>query len=251
MHLNLVIAFAAGLLGFFSPCIVPLIPGYLSFVSGVSLADMGSVPGGAAGPPGGGAPAPVARILGATLIFVLGFAAVFTTLGASASLIGAFVVTNREWLGRIAGVVVILFGFALLGVIRIPGWNRERRLQITERPAGLLGPFLVGTAFGFAWTPCVGPILGAILTLAATTQRAGDGALLLFVYSLGLGLPFLATALLLRTAFGALHVLVRHAHAIEMASGMFLVVMGAALLFDWVFRLNAWILHVVPFRPAL
>ncbi len=235
------IAFAAGLLGFFSPCVVPLIPGYLSFVSGVSLADLDAA----------ARRRHTGRVLGATLVFVLGFAAVFTALGASASLVGAFVLTNREWFGRIGGVIVILFGLAMLGVVKIPGWYRERRLQITERPTGILGTLLVGMAFGFAWTPCVGPVLGAILTLAATTQRAGDGALLLFVYSLGLGLPFLAAALLLGAAFGALRAISRHAHAIEVASGAFLVVMGTALLFDWVFRLNAWILHVIPFQPAL
>ncbi len=241
MHLNFVIAFAAGLLGFFSPCVVPLIPGYLSFVSGVSLADLDAA----------ARRRHTGRVLGTTCVFVLGFAAVFTALGASASLVGAFVLTNREWFGRIGGVVVILFGLAMLGVVKIPGWYRERRLRITERPTGLLGTLLVGMAFGFAWTPCVGPVLGAILTLAATTQRAGDGALLLFMYSLGLGLPFLAAALLLGTAFGALRAISRHAHAIEVLSGAFLVVMGAALLFDWVFRLNAWILHAVPFTPAL
>ncbi len=275
MHLNLVIAFAAGLLGFFSPCIVPLIPGYLSFVSGVSLAELGHAPGyptegmplppkGASqsSPPKGSSlsrptaqnlpkPSTAGRILWATLVFVLGFSVIFTALGASASLAGAFVLTNREWLSRIGGAVVILLGLSMLGVVKIPGLYRERRVQITRRPAGLGGTFLVGMAFGFAWTPCVGPVLGAILTLAATTQRAGDGALLLFAYSLGLGIPFLVTALLLTTAFSALRAVSRHAHAIEVASGAFLVVMGTALLFDWVFRLNAWILQAFPVRPAL
>lgn len=253
MHLNLVIAFAAGLLGFFSPCIVPLIPGYLSFVSGVSLAELGHAPGypteGMPLPPP--KPSTAGRILWATLVFVLGFSVIFTALGASASLAGAFVLTNREWLSRIGGVIVILLGLSMLGLIKIPGLYRERRVQITRRPAGLGGTFLVGMAFGFAWTPCVGPVLGAILTLAATTQRAGDGALLLFAYSLGLGIPFLVTALLLTTAFSALRAVSRHAHAIEVASGAFLVVMGTALLFDWVFRLNAWILQAFPVRPAL
>ncbi len=241
MHLNLAIAFAAGLLGFFSPCVVPLIPGYLSFVSGVSISELDAVE----------LRRHTGRVVGATLVFVLGFAAVFTALGASASLAGAFVLTNREWLSRIGGVVVILLGLSMLGIVKIPGWHRERRVQITRRPGGLAGMLLVGMAFGFAWTPCVGPVLGAILTLAATTQRAGDGARLLFAYSLGLGVPFLLTALLLTTAFGVLRTLARYAHAIEVASGTFLVVMGTALLFDWVFRLNAWILQAFPIRPAL
>jgi len=190
-------------------------------------------------------------VVGATAAFVLGFSLIFTALGASASLAGAFVLGNRELLSRIGGVVVILLGLWVLGVFKIPGLQRERRLSMTRRPTGVLGPVFVGMAFGFAWTPCVGPVLGAILTLAATTARAGDGAVLLFAYSLGLGLPFLATALLLTSAFGALSAVGRYARTIEVASGAFLVVMGAALMFDWIFRLNAWILQAFPFRPAL
>lgn len=241
MQVTLFIAFAAGVLGFFSPCVVPLIPGYLSFVSGVSLLEMDPLE----------RRRHVGRVLGATVAFVAGFSLVFTALGASASLVGGFVLGNREWLSRIAGVIVILLGLSLLGVIRLPGLYRERRLEITRRPAGVLGTVLVGMAFGFAWTPCVGPVLGAILTLAATTARAANGALLLFAYSLGLGIPFLATALLLTTAFSALRAFSRYAHAIEVASGAFLVIMGTALLFDYIFRLNAWILQIFPVRPAL
>jgi len=240
-HLNLLIAFAAGLLGFFSPCVVPLIPGYLSFVSGLSLAEMERADRGQH----------LGRILGTTAVFVLGFSLIFTALGASASLVGNVVLSNRDVLSRIGGAIVILLGLAMLGVVPIPGFSREHRVQITRRPGGWAGVLLVGMTFGFAWTPCVGPILGAILTLAATTQRAGDGALLLFVYALGLGLPFLAAALLLTTAFRMLRAVSRHLHAIEVASGAFLVVMGAALLFDWLYRLNAWILQAFPFRPTL
>ncbi len=240
-HLNLLIAFAAGLLGFFSPCVVPLIPGYLSFVSGLSLSEMDLSE----------RRQHVGRVLWTTTAFVLGFSLIFTALGASASLVGSFVLTNRELLSRIGGVIVILLGLSVLGVIKVPGFYRERRVHFTTRPKGVLGTFLVGMAFGFAWTPCVGPVLGAILTLAATAQRAGDGAVLLFAYSLGLGIPFLATALLLTAAFSVLRTISRYTHAIEVASGVFLVVMGTALLFDVIFRLNAWILQVSPIRPAL
>ena len=240
-HLNLVIAFAAGVLGFFSPCIVPLIPGYLSFVSGVSLAEL---------QPSERAKH-VRRGVLATAIFVLGFSIIFTGLGASASIFGAFVLGNRLLLTRIGGVIVILLGLSMLGVIKIPTLSRERRMHLTRRPATLLGALPVGMAFGFAWTPCVGPVLSAILTLAATTQRAVDGAALLFAYSLGLGMPFLVTAALLSTAFDVLRSVGRYGRVIETVSGAFLVVMGAALLFDLVFRLNSWILQVFPVRPAL
>jgi len=146
-HLNLVIAFAAGVLGFFSPCIVPLIPGYLSFVSGVSLAEL---------QPSERAKH-VRRVVLATAIFVLGFSIIFTGLGASASIFGAFVLGNRLLLTRIGGVIVILLGLSMLGVIKIPTLSRERRMHLTRRPATLLGALPVGMAFGFAWTPCVGP----------------------------------------------------------------------------------------------
>ena len=234
-------AFAAGVLGFFSPCVVPLIPGYVSFVSGVSLWDMQLAE----------RRRHLGRVLRATIAFVLGFSVVFTALGASASYVGAFVIGNRLLLSRIGGVIVILLGLTMLGVIRIPGLARERRIQVARRPAGALGAFPVGMAFGFAWTPCVGPVLGAILTLAATTQRAADGAILLLAYSLGLGIPFLGAAVLLKTTFEALRSLGRYARVVETASGVFLVVMGGALLFDLVFRLNAWILELFPLRPAL
>jgi cytochrome c-type biogenesis protein len=240
-HLNLVVAFAAGVLGFFSPCVVPLIPGYLSFVSGVSLWEMQLEE----------RRQHAGRVLIATVVFILGFSVIFTALGASASFFGAFVLGNRQLLSRVGGVIIIALGLVMLGVIKIPGLARERRMQVTHRRGGVLGAFPIGMAFGFAWTPCVGPVLGSILTLAATAQRAADGAVLLFAYSLGLGLPFLATALLLTTTFEALRALNRYARVIETASGVFLVVMGAALVFDLVFRLNAWILQVFPIRPPL
>lgn len=239
--MNLAVAFAAGVLGFFSPCVVPLIPGYISFVSGVSLWELQLAE----------RRRHLGRVLLATIVFILGFSVIFTALGASASFIGAFVIDNRLLLTRLGGVIVILLGLTMLGVVKIPSLARERRVQVARRPGGALGAFPIGMAFGFAWTPCVGPVLGAILTLAATTQRAADGAILLFAYSLGLGIPFLVTAVLLTTTFEALRSLSRYSRVVETASGVFLVVMGGALLFDLVFRLNAWILQVFPVRPGL
>jgi len=238
---NLLLAFAAGVLGFLSPCIVPLIPGYLSFVSGVSLAEM----------------RPVDRrqhrlqVLSSTLAFVLGFAIVFVALGASATYVGGFVLSNRLWLGRLGGVVIVLLGLSVLGVLKLPWLARERRVQVSRRRGGIFGALPVGMAFGFAWTPCVGPVLAAILTLAATSQRASTGAVMLLAYSLGLGIPFLVTAFLLTGAVDALGWVRRHGRAIETVSGAFLVLMGAALIFDLIFRLNALILRLVPFRPAI
>lgn len=237
--ITLVIAFGAGVLGFLSPCIVPLIPGYISLVSGLSLGEM--------------APAErrrhVGRVLAATALFVTGFAAIFTALGASASLLGGFVLTNRLLLSRIGGVLVIALGVAVL--LKVPALFRERKFHLTRRPLGLAGAVPVGMAFGFAWTPCVGPVLAAVLTLAATEQNAARGVLLLFAYALGLGLPFLGSALLLTLAFGSLAWLRRYSRSITAVSGVFLVIMGVALVTDALFTLNTWILRLVPFRPAL
>ncbi len=237
----LVIAFGAGVLGFLSPCVVPLIPGYLSFVSGVSLQD----------PEVAERRRHVAHVVVATTVFVLGFSAIFTALGATASLAGNFVLSNRQLLSRIGGIIVIALGLSVLGVIKLPGFYRERRVHFVHRPGGLLGAFPVGMAFGFAWIPCVGPVLTAILSLAATTERAVDGAVLLFAYSLGLGVPFLIAAVLLTSAFDALSWIKRHGRLIEGVSGTFLVVMGVALVFDMVFQFNGWILRLFPFRPVI
>ncbi len=240
VEVSWVIAFGAGVLGFLSPCIVPLIPGYLSFVSGVSLQEKGAARG-----------EHVAQALVTTGVFVLGFASVFTLLGATASLAGNFVLSNRQLFSRIAGAVIIVMGLSVLGVLKLPGFYREHRLTFTRSPKGTLGAFPVGMAFGFAWTPCVGPVLTAILSIAATANRAVDGAMLLFAYSLGLGLPFLLAAALLTTAFDALKWVARHGRMIEAVSGTFLVVMGIALMFDMVFRLNGWLLRIIPFRPGV
>lgn len=239
--LNLLLAFTAGVLGFVSPCIVPLIPGYLSFVSGISLTEMDLA----------ARRAKLGQVLVSTIFFVLGFSLIFTALGASASLLGAFIVDNRVALGRVGGTVVVLLGLSVLGVVKVPGLYRERRIALHRRPGGLLGAVPVGMAFGFAWTPCVGPVLAAILTLAATTQGASSGALMLLAYSLGLGLPFLAAAVLMTTAVDSFRWLRSHGRVLETVSGAFLVVMGGAMILDLIFRLNTWLFRVVPFRPAL
>ena len=238
---NLALAFAAGVLGFLSPCVVPLVPGYLSFVSGLSLGEMSLEQRRAS----------LGRIVLATVLFVLGFSTVFTGLGASASALGWIVLGNRALLTKVGGAVVILLGLAVLGIIKVPGLYRERKFQMEKRPFGLIGAVPVGMAFGFAWTPCVGPVLTAVLTLAAASQTAFSGAVLLFAYSLGLGLPFLITALLMSVAFDTMGWLRRHARSITAVSGVFLLVMGAAMVTDLLFTLNTWILQLVPFRPAI
>jgi cytochrome c-type biogenesis protein len=242
MHdVSLLLAFGAGLLGFLSPCIVPLIPGYLSFVSGVSLVEMRPEE----------RRQHLGRVLTATSLFILGFSVIFTAMGASASALGDLVLGNRLALSRVGGAIVILLGLAVLGIIKVPGIYRERRFQFQRRPLGLLGAFPVGMAFGFAWTPCVGPVLTAVLTLAAASQTAATGALLLFAYSLGLGVPFLVTAVLMSAAFDTMGWLRRNARAVTTVSGVFLLVMGTAMVTDLLFTLNTWLIQVVPIRPRI
>jgi len=235
------VAFAAGVLGFLSPCIVPLIPGYLSFVSGLSLGDMSMEE----------RRRHLGRVLVATLLFVLGFSVIFTALGASASALGNIVLDNRQWMSRVGGVIVIVLGLAVLGIIKLPGLYRARRIEMARRPLGLVGAFPVGMAFGFAWTPCVGPVLSGVLTMAAAAQTVATGAVLLFAYSLGLGLPFLVTAVLMTTAFDAMGWLRRNARVVTAISGVFLLVMGTAMVTDVLFTLNTWLIRLVPIRPAI
>ena len=240
-EVSLVVAFAAGVLGFLSPCIVPLIPGYLSFVSGLSLGDMSLEE----------RRRHLGRVLVATLLFVLGFSVIFTALGASASALGNIVLDNRQWMSRVGGVIVIVLGLGVLGIIKLPGLYRTRRIEMARRPLGRVGAFPVGMAFGFAWTPCVGPVLSGVLTLAAASQTAATGAVLLFAYSLGLGLPFLVTAVLMTTAFDAMGWLRRNARVVTTMSGVFLLVMGTAMVTDVLFTLNTWLIRFVPIRPAI
>jgi cytochrome c-type biogenesis protein len=235
-----IVALAAGALGFLSPCVLPLIPGYVAFVSGVSVAD-----------PKPGGPGSLLRVVGGTALFVIGFSLVFTVLGASASLLGGFVGEYRQVLTRAGGVVVVALGLAVLGVVRVPALYRTRRLAIERNRFGLMGALPFGMAFGFAWTPCVGPTLASILTLAASASTVAGGAALLFAYSLGLGIPFMLTAVVLSSAMAALRTLVRHGRAIERVSGAFLVLMGLVMVTDYLFVLNSWILSIVPIRPGL
>ncbi|MDR2934847.1 MAG: cytochrome c biogenesis protein CcdA [Candidatus Adiutrix sp.] len=182
-HVDLSSAFMAGLATFFTPCVLPLIPAWLVTVTGLSFEDLAAPEG-----------RPRTALLGPTLFFVLGFAAVFTLLGAAAGLLGGFL-ADLAWLLRAAaGAIMIFFGACLAGVINPAFLNRERRAALARRPLGLAGAFVVGLGFAAGWTPCVGPVLASILALAAKESSAGQGARLLAVFSLGLGLPFLVLA---------------------------------------------------------
>nr|WP_306268135.1 cytochrome c biogenesis CcdA family protein [Pararhizobium sp. IMCC3301] len=178
-------AAAAGLLSFVSPCVLPLVPPYLCFLAGVSLDELTDEQR---------PPVLASRIIIASLFFVFGFATVFVALGASASLIGAFVTEYLTILSYVAGAIIIVLGLHFLGVFRIGLLFREARFQPRNKPLGFLGAYVIGLAFAFGWTPCVGPVLATILLIAASGGNAWDGALLLFAYALGIGIPFILAA---------------------------------------------------------
>jgi cytochrome c-type biogenesis protein len=211
------IALVAGLLSFLSPCVLPLIPSYVGFLTGMSAEELGTRRGTA---------------LLHALWFVAGFTLIFVLLGASASALGALLRDWQVWLGRVGGLLVILFGLYLLGVLRPALLTRERRLHLGTKPLGYLGSAAVGLTFGAAWTPCVGPILGAILTLAAARSSVGEGMVLLGWYALGLAVPFLLTAVALERFLAWFQRFRPYLPWIERVSGAILIVLGILLITD-------------------
>ena len=211
------IALAAGLLSFLSPCVLPLIPSYVGFLTGMSAEELGTRRG-------------IALLH--SLWFVAGFTLIFVLLGASASALGALMRDWEVWLGRIGGVLVVVFGLYLLGVLRPAFLMRERRLHLATKPLGYLGSAVVGVAFGAAWTPCVGPILGAILTLAAARSSVGDGMVLLGWYALGLAVPFVLTAVALERFLAWFQRFRPYLAWVERVSGTILIILGILLITD-------------------
>jgi cytochrome c-type biogenesis protein len=220
-EVTLLAAFAAGFLSFISPCVLPLIPGYISFVSGVSVEEMRA----------DAAPATSRlQVFLTSLAFVIGFSLVFVALGASATAIGKFLFARLPLFSKIAGAVLIVFGLHTMGVFRLTFLDAEKRVHSQRKPAGPLGAVLVGVAFAFGWTPCIGPILGGILAIAGSKNSVAEGVTLLAVYSLGLGIPFLLTSLAINQFFGAAKRIRRYYHGIELASGVLLIVIGVLII---------------------
>jgi cytochrome c-type biogenesis protein len=234
-------AFGAGLLSFVSPCVLPLIPGYLSYISGVSLEEMQGT--GAAA-----ATTSVARrrVLIASIFFILGFSFVFISFGAAASALGQYMLERQRLLAKVAGAVVFIFGLHTMGVLRIGWLYSEKRVQVDRKPKGVVGAFFVGLAFAFGWTPCIGPILGGILAVAGVQQTVGQGVRLLAVYSLGLGIPFLATALAINQFFSVFARIRKHYHAIEAVSGLLLCLIGVLIFTDRFTRIATWLTPYLP-----
>lgn len=225
-------AFAAGVISFLSPCVLPLVPGYLSYVAGVPIA---------------GGRRPQLQILMLSGLFVLGFSAVFVALGASASVLGRMLLAYRYEMNIIGGVIVIAFGLLLLGGMRGLGWlYRDVRFQVTAPGGGPAAAFVLGTAFGFGWSPCIGPVLGAILTLSAVSASISAGVILLAIYSLGLGMPFLLSALFLRGLTARYHALRRLGRAAQIAGGIVMVLMGVAMITGKLTAFAFWMLKTFP-----
>ena len=221
---SLTLAFAAGLVSFVSPCCLPLVPGYLATVSGATPSELGRRMD--------------PRVLGRSAIFVGTFSLIFVVLGLGATAAGSFLFDNQPLLNKVAGVAIIAMGTLFLASIFVTRLNRDWRPEALAQRAGRGGPVIAGAAFAIAWTPCVGPTLGAILGLAATREGTGQGALLLGVYSAGLALPFLLSAVAFDAATRAFAVFKRHYAAIQGAAGVVLIAMGVLVLTGELFRLN-------------
>lgn len=232
-EINYLVAFTAGVLSFLSPCVLPLVPSYLSFITGMSLEDLQE-----------GVDRRAA--MRHALAFVGGFSAIFILLGASASFLGAFFRYHADWIARLGGVVIILLGLHLAGVFRFAPLLREKRIHIRDRPAGYLGTFGVGIAFGAGWTPCIGPVLGAILTLAATGEGMSEGIGLLAVYSAGMALPFLVAAIAVDRFLLTFRQFRHWLPVLQRASGILLVVLGLLLVSGSFSILSSWLIRFTP-----
>lgn len=230
-----VASFGAGILSFLSPCILPLVPPYLCFLAGVSLETLEK----------GTDPAIGQRAIGRAVAFVAGFAAVFVALGASASSLGQLVSDHLTWLSRIAGGAIVLLGLHMLGLLRWSLLMRQARLE-ASRPASFLGAFVVGLAFGFGWTPCVGPVLASILLLAGTQESVGRGALLLSAYAAGIGVPFIVAAFFTGPFLRWLARFRSHLGTIEKVMGLALVITGVTIAMGWMPIVGNWLVDVFP-----
>jgi len=223
------VAFGAGMLSFLSPCVLPLVPSYISFVAGVGMEELEA----------GGSEVRKTAFTH-SLVFVAGFSVIFMTFGASASFLGQLLREYQVWITRIGGVIVVLFGLHLLGITPFRFLKRERRIHLQDKPLGYLGTFAVGLTFGAGWTPCIGPILGGILTYAATQEQLATGVKLLGVYSAGLAIPFVASAGALSWFLSGFRRFRRYVPWVERTSGGLLVAVGVLLLSGQFTALAAW-----------
>ncbi len=224
-------AFAAGIVSFLSPCVLPLVPGYISIVSGVSLEQLQS----------DRSRSMTRMVVLNSVLFIVGFSITFIAMGASATLLGRVIMGQMAILYRAAGVVIIVFGLHLMGIFKIPYLYQDKRFHNVDKPRGMFGAFVLGLAFAFGWTPCLGPILAGILTFASTRETVYQGIFLLAVYSAGLGVPFLATSLSLNPFLSFYGRFKHHFRAVELVSGALVITVGVLILTNNFTRLSGYL----------
>ncbi len=238
MEVTYIGALIAGLISFLSPCVLPLVPPYLCFLGGTTfdqLTGEGEVP-----------PDVHRGVVFASIAFVLGFTTVFVSLGATATAIGQLIASNLTFLSKIAGGAIIIVGLHFLGILKLPFLYREFRSHAASAPAGLAGAYLVGLAFAFGWTPCIGPVLASILMVAAAEQSVGQGVSLLFIYSMGLGIPFVLAALAFGPFMGFLTRFRKHLGHMEKVMGGLLVLTGLMFITGSMNIIGIWLLETFP-----
>ena len=228
------IALVAGIISFLSPCVLPIMPPYLAYMGGVSISDMNSEKSARA------------KALGTALFFVLGLSTVFLILGFTTSLMGAFFLQNQQWFVVASGVVIMVFGAHFVGVYRIGFMDREIRMDAGDQGGSAFGAYVLGLAFAFGWTPCIGPQLGAILSLAASEASAVRGTALLAVYAIGLGIPFLLVAAFFPSLSGVMAWMKRHMQQIERVMGLLLWTVGLMMLTGQFTEFSFWLLETFP-----
>lgn len=240
MNLDVTIwaAFFAGLLSFLSPCVLPLVPPYLCFLAGAELDDLTAV--------GGDNNISYKKIMLVAFTFVLGFSTVFVGLGATASVFGQLLREHLQLLAQLAGIAIIVMGLHFLGVFRFALLSREARYHHASKPAGFAGAYIIGVAFAFGWTPCIGPILAAILAIAATEERVASGAFLLFIYSMGLGVPFMLAALGMERFLEFAKKFRPYLGAVEKVMGGLLVLTGIMFMTGTMQTMAYWLLEAFP-----
>ncbi|MBX9928531.1 MAG: cytochrome c biogenesis protein CcdA [Gemmatimonadaceae bacterium] len=230
-EVGIIMAFGAGLLSVLSPCVLPLVPSYLTFLTGLSLDDVGNAR---------------RRAIAHALCFVLGFSLIFLLLGASATAVGRLLLLERKWISRAGGALVLVFGLYLLGVLRIAAFDQERRMHLADKPMGYLGTLFVGIAFGAGWSPCIGPILGAILTYTASEADLRRGLMLLGAYSMGLAVPFVLAAVAMERFLKIFGVLRRRMGLVNKVSGTLLVIVGLLMITNAFTTMAAFLSNYTP-----
>ena len=232
MLLNLIIAFGAGLISFLSPCVLPLIPGYISYISGESLGDIVEKQ---------------KKILLKTILFSLGFSLVFISFGATASFVGNLLLEYSNSLRIVAGLIIIIFSLQLIGILNLNFLNKEKRIYTKNYSNNLFFPLMVGAAFGFGWTPCIGPVLGSILALAATESSIGKGILLLSFYSLGLAIPFVLSGYGISKFLEFSKNFKKNIRRISILGGIILLITGVLIITNKLQMIGYFLLEALPF----